>query len=256
VAGTVGPRISGGCRPGTCGACHRDHPSIAGTAARRAGLDAGLAGLARDTGILSRRCRTTRRNILPKPALPASYRKNQHDRNPGGCLVLPHHTTRSPGRLGRCQAPGHPESCRICQHLPQTMPSDEWRPRRFRRDRSRRAGRGGPVPGLAAAQGPARGQGKPGSITASGRLAVTPAARAGSPLRPRRFTTTIALRPWSRSGTGRTLDGPVSMRDRVPGQARAPGPDVRSSRTRWPGGESFSCRAVSQPHGFRSPRVP
>jgi hypothetical protein len=75
VPGTGGPRISGGCRPGTCGACHRDHPSIAGTAARRAGLDAGLAGLARDTGILSRRCRTTRRNILPKPALPASYRK-------------------------------------------------------------------------------------------------------------------------------------------------------------------------------------
>ena len=136
-----------------------------------------------------------------------------------------------------------------------SMPGDEWRPRRFRRDRSRRAGRGGGTrprcgPGACPRARPA------GSITASGRLAVTPAARAGSPLRPRRFTTTVALRPWSPSGTGRTLDGPVSMRDRVPGRARAPGRGVRSSRTRWPSRESSSCRAVSQPHGFRSPRVP
>jgi hypothetical protein len=113
--------------------------------------------------------------------LPA--RKNQHDRNPGGCLVLPHHTTRSPGRLGRCQAPGHPESCRICQHLPQTMPSDEWRPRRFRRDRSRRAGRGvGTRPRCGPGACPRARSAE--SITASGRLAVTTAGRAGSPLAP------------------------------------------------------------------------
>jgi hypothetical protein len=106
--------------------------------------------------------------------------------NQSGCLVPPCHTTRSRGRLGRCQAPGHPDSGRICQHTPHpklarfprlmcpefpgvglpdsghatgwvwlarrsystgvSMPSDEWRPRRFRPDRSRRAGRGGRYP--------------------------------------------------------------------------------------------------------------
>src|SRR5271166_3716403 len=48
------------------------------------------------------------------------------------------------------------------------------------------------------------------SITAPGRLAADNLAR---------VTTTIALRMWSPSGTGRTLDGPVSMRDRLPGRA-------------------------------------
>jgi hypothetical protein len=72
-------------------------------AQRRAGLDAWLAGLARDTGILSRICRTTRRNIPLKPELPARCRR-QHDRNQSGRLA-PQHTTRSQGRLGRCQAP-------------------------------------------------------------------------------------------------------------------------------------------------------
>ena len=54
-------RTFGGCRPGAWRACHRDHPFDRWTAARRGGLGAWLAGLARDTGILSRICRTRNR---------------------------------------------------------------------------------------------------------------------------------------------------------------------------------------------------
>jgi hypothetical protein len=60
---------SGGCRPEACSACHRVHFPDRRSAARRAGLDAWLAGLARDTGIFSRICRTIRRNMPLKPAL-------------------------------------------------------------------------------------------------------------------------------------------------------------------------------------------
>jgi Family of unknown function (DUF6256) len=50
-------------------------PGFLHSAARRAGLGAWLAGLARDTGIFSRICKATRRNIPLKPALSASCRK-------------------------------------------------------------------------------------------------------------------------------------------------------------------------------------
>jgi len=72
------------------------------------------------------------------------------------------------------------------------------------------------VPGAGAGARPRCGPGacpraRPArSITAPGRLAADNLAR---------VTTTIALRMWSPSGTGRTLDGPVSMRDRLPGRA-------------------------------------
>ena len=92
-ARTGGARTSGGCRPGACSACHRDHPLGRRAAARRAGLGAWLA---RDTGILSRRCRTTRRNILLKPALSASCRKTNMTGNQSGCLV-PRTTLRGAG---------------------------------------------------------------------------------------------------------------------------------------------------------------
>jgi hypothetical protein len=65
-------------------------------------------------------CRTTRRNILLKPALSASCRR-QHDRKSERLPrpPMPHHA--ESGRPGRCQAPGHPESCRVCPHPPQTL---------------------------------------------------------------------------------------------------------------------------------------
>jgi len=177
--------MSGGCRPGACSACHGDHSSIAGTAARRAGLGAWLAGLARDTGILSRICRTTRRNILLKPALSASCRKTNMTGNQSGCLVPPRTTLRGarggsdaagrqviqraagfartrrrplsfPGLPDDSMCPGFPGIglpdsghatgwiwlARSSSSIGVSMPGDEWRPRRFRRDRFRRAGRG------------------------------------------------------------------------------------------------------------------
>ena len=218
--------------------------------------------------------------------------------NQSGCLV-PHTTLRGAGgRLGRCPAPGHPDSCRVCPHPPQTlelprfprlmcpgnpgaglpdsghatgwiwlarrsysigvsMPGDEWQPRRLRRDRSRRAGAGAGTrprcgPGACPRARPA------GSITAPGRLAVTPAARAGSPLRPRRVTATIALRLWSPAGTGRTLDGPVSMRHRVPGRAghappaRVFAPAVLAGRAgKVPAAGQLASHTVSAPRAFR-----
>ncbi len=93
--------------------------------------------------------------------------------NQSGCLV-PHHTTRSRGRLGRCRAPGHPDNYRICR----------TRRRPFELPRS----------------------------------AYVTGSRAGPGTRPQ--------------------------------------PGVRFSRTRRPSGESSSCRAVSQPYGLHSPRVP
>ena len=292
--------MSGGCRPGACSACHRDHPSIAGPQRAVPGSTRWLAGLARDTGILSRICRTTRRNILLKPALSASCRKTNMTGNPSGCLVLPHHTTRSRGRLGRCRAPGHPDSCRICPHPPQalelprsprrfdvpgvpgvglpdsghatgwiwlarssysigvSMPGDEWQPRRFRRDRSRRAGRGGryPAPSLRPRGLPAGA--RPAGSIRPGQAGRHTGARAGSPLRTSQVTTTIALRPWSPSGTGRTLDGPVSMRDRVPGPGRARArarvfaPAILAGRAgKVPAAGQFAGHTVSTSRGFR-----
>jgi hypothetical protein len=86
--------------------------SITG-AQRRAGLDAWLGGLARDTGIFSWICRTPRRNIPCNPrCLPAARR--QQDRK-SQRLPRPPHTTPIRGRLGCCQAPGHPGTCRMCR---------------------------------------------------------------------------------------------------------------------------------------------
>jgi hypothetical protein len=41
--GPAGHRTSGGCHPGACSACHRDHPPDRRSAARRGGLDAWLS---------------------------------------------------------------------------------------------------------------------------------------------------------------------------------------------------------------------
>ena len=48
--GAADPRTPGGCRPGACSACHRDHPSVRRAAARRTGFGAWLTGPARGTG--------------------------------------------------------------------------------------------------------------------------------------------------------------------------------------------------------------
>jgi hypothetical protein len=100
--GAGDPRASGGCRPGACSACHRDHSPDRRSAARRAGLDTWLSGLARDTGILSRTCRVTRRNIPLNPALAASFPKTS------GQIIraaasFPTRLRRIRRRLGRCQ---------------------------------------------------------------------------------------------------------------------------------------------------------
>jgi hypothetical protein len=109
----------------------------------------------------------------------------------------------------------------------------------------------------AAAQGPARGQGQPDpSRPRAGRPAHRPVGRpaadnlAASPRQSRCASVHCPApgEPWKPGQQARP--GPGS------GRARAPGPGVRSSRTRWPDGESSSCRAVSQPHGFQPPRVP
>ena len=131
-----------------------------------------------------------------------------------------------------------------------SMPGDEWRPRRFRRDRFRCAGRG---------VGTRRPRCGPGAPARGGKASRIHPPRAGWPSHRRaaRVTTTIALRPWSPSGTGRTLDGPVSMRDRVPGPGRARGPGRVFTPAVLAGrAGKFGCRAVSRPHGSRSPRVP
>ena len=75
----------------------------------------------------------------------------------------------------------------------------------------------------------------PGALAATAQ-GICPRALAN---RAAGVTRTVALRPWSRPGAGRTPDGPVSEYGRVPGpgRARAAGPGVRSSRARWPGGK-------------------
>jgi hypothetical protein len=55
----------------------------------------------------------TRRNIPLEPALPASGRKTTGQKS--GRLPRPPHYAES-GALGRCQAPDHPDSCRICPY--------------------------------------------------------------------------------------------------------------------------------------------
>ncbi len=137
------------------------HPLDRRTAARRAGLDAWLAGLARDTGTLSRRCKTTRRNILLKPALSASCRKTNVTENKSGCLVpTPHYAEPGGG-------------------------SDIVRRQVIQRAAgfARRAGHGVGTRRPRCGPGACPRARPSGSITALGRLAVTPAARAGSPLR-------------------------------------------------------------------------
>ena len=300
LPGAGGARTFGGCRSGACSACHRDHPSIAGPQRAVPGSTRWLAGLARDTGILSRRCRTTRRNILPKPALPASYRKTNRTENQSGCLVPPCHTTRSRGRPGRCRASGHPKSCRICPHPPQTlelarsprlmcpgfpgvglpdsghatgwiwlarssfstgvsMPGDEWQPRRFRRDRFRRAGRGGrdPAPWLRPRGLPAgkasrihrglwaagRHAGRAGGLTAEN-LAGSPrqsrCAR-GHPLAPGDpWTARPACVTGSRGRAGHAAPGRVFAPAALAGRAGE-----------VPAAGQLASHTVSTPRGFR-----
>ena len=98
----------GGCREQATRALPADaapEPAAPATsitgAQRHAGLDAWLGGLARDTGIFSRICRTPRRNIPCNPrCLPAARR--QQDRK-SQRLPRPPHTTPIRGRLGRCR---------------------------------------------------------------------------------------------------------------------------------------------------------
>jgi hypothetical protein len=82
-------RDFGGCRAGAWRVCHFRHPRDRRTAAGRARLDAWLAGLARDTGILSPACRTTKRDILNRRALSARCQKIKTEGNQRGCLVPP-----------------------------------------------------------------------------------------------------------------------------------------------------------------------
>src|SRR5271165_148318 len=111
------------------------------------------------------------------------------------------------------------------------------------------------VPGAGAGARPRCGPGacpraRPArSITAPGRLAADNLAR---------VTTTIALRMWSPSGTGRTLDGPVSMRDRLPGRAghappaRVLAPAALAGRAgRVPAAGQLASHTVSAPRAFR-----
>jgi hypothetical protein len=140
-----------------------------------------------------------------------------------------------------------------------SMPRDERQPRRFRRDRSRRAGWGsvhgafaGPPRGLPAGQASRihRGPGQAGRHTGrAGRPATENLAAS-----PRRSRCACGYCP----APGEPLDGRSASVTGIPGSGRAhaPGRGVRSSRTRWPSRGSSSCRAVSQPHGFQPPRVP
>ncbi len=138
-----------------------------------------------------------------------------------------------------------------------SMPGDERQPRRFRRDRSRRAGREGRCPaslrprGLPAGKasrihhglGPAgRHAGRAGWLTAEN-LARSPrqsrCAR-GHPLAPGQpLTARSACVPGSRAG---------------PGTRPRPGCSLQPHSLAERG--SSSCWAVSRPHGFHFPRVP
>ena len=173
-----------------------------------------------------------------------------------GCLVPI--TLRGAGeRLGRCQAPGRPDSGRVCPHPPQTLklprfpyscalgfPEPGCRiPVALRAGsglpKARiRPGRAGPaisdsragsteadpgVPGV----GTRRPRCGPGSCRGHGQP-DRPRLRAGWPSRRPRAGSPLMTSPGPRGnhaapvvtpGTGRTLDGPVSMRDRVPGWA-------------------------------------
>ncbi len=101
-------RTFGGCRPGACSACHRDHPFDRRTAARRAGARR-LAGRA------SSRHRHPLPNMQDKKAghtaktravcqVPEDTMTEKSERLP---RPPPHHTRRSQGRLERRRAPGH-----------------------------------------------------------------------------------------------------------------------------------------------------
>ncbi len=118
-----------------------------------------------------------------------------------------------------------------------------------------------PVPGAlaATAQGACRVQCQPDPVAAPARAAVTPAARAGPPLANRAagVTMTVALRLWSRPGTGRTPDGPVSEYGRVPGPGtrRRPGcslqPRSLAERGKVPAAGQLAGRTVYTPPAFR-----
>ena len=141
-----------------------------------------------------------------------------------------------------------------------SMPGDEWRPRRFRRDRFRRAGRGGRCPaslrprGLPAGKasrihhGPGqagRHAGRAGGLTAEN--------LAGSP-RPSRCARGHPLapgEPWTaRSAcvTGSRVPGPGRARAR----ARVFAPAVLAGRAgKVPAAGQLAGHAVSTPRAFR-----
>jgi hypothetical protein len=131
------------------------------------------------------------------------------------------------------------------------MPSDEGQPRRLRRDRSRRARRGGRRPRLRCGRPGACPRARPaGSIPALGRLAVTPAARAGAPLRTSQHHHDSRAAPVVTVRHRQKPCDPVSTRDRVPVRARAPGPAGVFAPAALAGrAGSSSCRAVSRQHG-------
>ena len=114
-------RTSGRCRAGAWRACHRDHPCDRWTAARRGGLGAWLAGLARDTGILSRIGRTIKRTYCRVRAV-CPVPEDKMTENQSGCLV-PYHITLGVVTGGSNTAGRRviQDSCRICPYPPQTL---------------------------------------------------------------------------------------------------------------------------------------
>jgi hypothetical protein len=219
---------------------------------------------------------TAKSDRLPRPP-PPHYAESAAARTPPGhpdnCRICPHPPQPlsfppvSPDDLMRPGFPGvgSPDSghatgwiwlARSSSSIRVNMPSDEGQPRRLRRDRSRRAGPGGRRPRCDRPE--ARPRARPaGSSAAPGRLAVTPAARAGSPLTTLQHHHDSRAAPVVTVWHGRTLDGrSASATESRARPGTRPGPGVRSSRTRWPDGESSSCRAVSQPHGFQPRAFP
>jgi len=122
------------------------------------------------------------------------------------------------------------------------------------------AGRGGRVRGRCRASFAEPDAGVPGAGLGArrrrcDRAGICPRALAN---RAAGVTMTVALRPWSLPGAGRTPDGPVSEDGRVPGpgRARAGGPGVRSSRAGWPGGKVPAAGQLAGRTVYTPRRVP